>query len=94
VVDAETLEITTAKANNARLELEFYPIGKLLDKGQTLASLTERIVSEVAQGSWGEAGGSGVLAFDEPSRCLLVLQPQPVQTLLEAALARWQGGKK
>lgn len=94
VVDQETIEITTAKAATSRLELEFYPIGKLVDKGWPMAAIPERITSEVAQGSWSEAGGMGVLAVDEPSRCLIVLQSQPVQALLEASLARWLAEKK
>lgn len=94
VVDHETVEITTPKAANSHLELEFYPIGKLLDQGWPLAAITERVTSEVAQGSWSEAGGMGVLAVDEPSRCLIVLQSQPVQALVEASLANWAVGKK
>jgi len=94
VVDGTMIEITTARAANSRLELEFYPIGDLLDKGWSQASLTERITSEVAQASWNEAGGMGILAIDEPSRYLIVLQSQAVQALLEASLARWTSGKK
>ena len=44
-VDANTLLVTTQKAVAARMELEFYPVGKLL-AGQPPAALIERIKPE------------------------------------------------
>jgi len=91
VVDAETLELTTRRAVNARLELEFYPVGDLISHEATLEHLIERIKAEVAGATWSDAGGSGVLAFDKPSGCLLALQSQPVQATLEAFLQTLRG---
>jgi len=93
VVDADVLEITTRKALAARLELEFYPLGDLVSEGATVSSLTGKIKDQVAGATWSDAGGPGVLDFDEPSRCLIVLQSQPVQFELESLLDRWRAEK-
>jgi hypothetical protein len=85
VIDVQTIQVSTRKAVAARLELEFYKVGPLLAKGQTPAGLVQRIKAELPDAAWGEAGGPGVLFFDPPSECLIVLQSQPVQ----AALERW-----
>ncbi len=93
VVEAETLEVTTQKALAARLELEFYPVGDLLAGGVTAAALIDRIEDQVAGATWADAGGPGLLRFDVPSKCLLVLQSQPVQRELESLLAEWRAEK-
>ena len=85
-VDANTLQITTQKALAARMELEFYPIGQLL-AGQPPAALIERIKTQLRGDVWGDGGAGGVLYFDPPSKCLIVLQSQPVQVAIEALLA-------
>jgi hypothetical protein len=90
VIDAATLQITTRKVLDARLELEFYPVAALLKQGETPAALQDRVRSGVAPATWSDAGGPGVLYFDKASSCLIVLQSQPVQAALEAFLA----GKK
>ena len=79
VIDAKTLQVTTRKAVAARLELEFYPVNKLLANGRTGAALVEQIKGRLAGSTWSDAGGPGVLHFDQPSSCLIVLQSQPVQ---------------
>jgi len=93
VVGAKTLEISTRKAIAARLEIEFYPAADLAGAGDPEA-LAERIKDEVAPATWSDAGGSGVLCFDEPSRCLIMLQSQPVQFEIEALLARWREAQR
>jgi hypothetical protein len=85
-VDDRLLEITTARDLAARLELEFYPVGPLLAGQQNAEALVERIKSEVAGDTWADVGGPGVIVFDRPAECLLVLQSQPVQRRLEAFL--------
>ena len=87
VVDATTVQITTRKALNAHVELEFYPVGSLLAKGQTASGLIDRIKSRLAGDSWSEAGGPGTIYYDDLSQCLVVLQSQPVQAAIEALLA-------
>ncbi len=84
-VDANTLQITTQKAVAARLELEFYPVGRLL-AGQAATALIERLKTGLPRATWGE--GNGAIYFDPPSKCLIVLQSQPVQMAIEALLAK------
>ena len=86
-VDANTLQVTTQKAVAARMELEFYPVGKLL-AGQPPAALIERIKTELHGAAWGEGGDAGAIYFDPPSQCLIVLQSQPVQMAMEALLTK------
>ena len=85
-VDANTLQVTTQKAVAARMELEFYPVAKRL-AGQPPAALIERIKTGLPGAAWGEGGG-GMIYFDPPSQCLIVLQSQPVQMAIEALLAK------
>ncbi len=87
IVDKRTIEITSRQALAARLELEFYPIGQLLDAGTSPAELCEKIRTSVAPASWQEAGGPGALYFDPTSACLIVLQSQPVHAAVEQLLA-------
>lgn len=90
----EVLEVTTRKAVAARLELEFYPVRDLVVPGDTGEALCNRVKAEIAPESWSDAGGPGVIVFDPPSACLLVLQSQHTQVRVELLLAKWlaQGG--
>ena len=91
VIDAKTLQITTSTAAAARLELEFYPIGKLLGDGRTGPQLAELIRSSVAPSTWSSTDGRGELHFDGPSQCLIVSQSQPVQVAVERLLSEQAG---
>jgi hypothetical protein len=88
IVDGNTLEITTPKAAAARLEVEFYPVAGILTKGTTPEALIERIKAQLAGGTWNDAGGPGVILFDKASKCLLVLQSQPIQARLQILLGK------
>jgi hypothetical protein len=90
VIDADTLEITARNVVTAKLEVEFYPVGELISESTTAGSLIGQIEDEVAGATWSDAGGPGVLRFDEASKCLIVLQSQPVQFELEALIDRWR----
>ncbi len=87
VIDAQTIQVTTPKAVSARLELEFYPAAGRLTDGLTGSALVEQIKSRLAGSTWSDAGGPGVLYFDPPSKCLIVLQSQPIQVAVERLLA-------
>lgn len=93
VIDGETLEITARNVITARLEVEFHPLGDLITEATTAGSLVGRIEDQVAGATWSDAGGPGILRFDEPSKCLIVLQSQAVQFELEALLGRWREEK-
>jgi hypothetical protein len=84
-VDANTLQVTTQKAVAARMELEFYPVGKLL-AGMPPATWVERTKTWLPGAVWGEGGGA--MYIDPPSQCLIVLQSQPTQRTLEGLLAK------
>ena len=85
VVGPETIQVTTRQAVAARLELEFYPVGSLLAR-QEPPALIERLKGRLPGATWIEGGGPGVALFDPPSQALLILQTQPVQIAVEAAL--------
>jgi len=87
IIDRDTLQVSTRKAVEARLELEFYALNEALAKGQKAAALMERIRSNVAPATWSDAGGPAVLHFDKPSGCLIVLQSQPAQAAVQMLLA-------
>ena len=87
VIDERMLQITTRKAVATRLELEFYPVAELLTDGTSGPGLAEQIKSRLSGSTWNDAGGPGVLHFDEPSKCLIVLQSQPVQVAIGRLLA-------
>jgi len=86
VIGVDTIEITTRRAALAKLDLEFFPVGDLLDKGLAVDSLVEPIKERLAPDTWSDAGGPGVLYFDQLSRCLIVLQPQQTQVSIEILL--------
>ena len=86
IIDATTLQVTTRKAVAARPGIEFYPVARRLRQGEDAEALIERIKSSIAGASWSDAGGPGVILFDEPSEHLIVLQSQPVQTAIERLL--------
>jgi hypothetical protein len=85
-VDESTVEVTTRTAADSHLEREFYQIGDLLHAGQNAAALIDRLRAEIVGGTWESEGGRGVVVFDEPSRCLIVLQTQRVQAGIEMFL--------
>lgn len=93
VVDADTLEISTAKAVESRLELEFYPAGDLTIQTSP-GDLIRRLQADTAASTWSDVGGSGLARFDDGSKCLLVLQSQPVQAAVETYLAGLRAGRE
>lgn len=93
IADAGQLVITTPEALGERLEVEFYPVEKLLGKDETAETLIERIKSELDPRSWDDAGGPGLIEYD-PSGYLIVLQTQPRQIELEELLDAWRAAAK
>jgi hypothetical protein len=84
-VDSNTLQITTQKALAARFEVEFYPQANRA-AAQPAGALIDQVRAGVHDAVWGDTGASGALYYDPPSRCLIVLQTQPVQATVEALL--------
>lgn len=88
IVDAKTLQFTTAGEARDELEVEFYLVKKLLSADGSADKLMERIRKELARDSWDDVGGAATMAFDAPSSYLIVSQSQPVHRELEAWLAK------
>ena len=49
--------------------------------------MCERLKARVPASTWSDAGGSGEVYFDPPSRSLLVLQSQSIQAVIAKFLA-------
>jgi len=100
VVDSETLQITTRKTLAQRGEIEFYRVDGLLggfsgnQSDPNAEKLIEDIKSGVAGATWSDAGGAGRIHFDPQSRCLIVLQSQPVQRAVETAIVKLKSAGK
>ncbi|GEM_PF-408384 len=89
------LEISPRKILDKRLEFEFYRVKRLLAllektaEGQSPEEvLLEKIKADLGGGLWSDAGGSGEIALDRPSQCLIVLQSQVIHAELERLLLR------
>ena len=85
--DERTIGSTTRQALAAKFQLEFYPVAALLVGDVTPDVLTERVKSGVLPKSWDDAGGAAGIAYDAPSKCLLVWQTQAAQVQIERLLA-------
>jgi hypothetical protein len=85
-IDAHTLQVTSQSALDARRELEFYPVGKIVDKGLSGFDMIEKIKSTVAPASWDNADHSTAVFFDKSSKALIVLQSPPIQGAIQVFL--------
>ncbi len=86
-IDEQTIGVTTRQALAAKFQLEFYPVASQLTADVTPDVLTERVKSGVLPKSWDDAGGGASIAYDAPSKCLLVWQTQAAQRQVEQLLA-------
>lgn len=93
VVDENLLQVTTPRALEARLELEFYPVSDLLSDKQSGQQLLERVKASLGDELFPEAGPGGAIRFDAPAKCLLVSLPQLKQAELVKLLAEWRAEK-
>ena len=84
-IDARTLQVTTQSALDARLDLEFYPVAKLLGKDLSAADLVEHVKSAAPPASWTAATPTAIY-FDPPSAALIVLQSPPVHAAIQTLL--------
>lgn len=84
IIDESTLQITTPAVLDSRLEIEFYHVPKFADDGATLVQSAREALGPA---NFRDAGGSGQLAFDKASNCLMVCLSQSRQMELQAWLA-------
>jgi hypothetical protein len=82
IVDEATLQVTTPRMQASRVELEFYPVGDLVNDQGGADELLQRLRNHLGEGAFRGAGGDGVLRFDAESRCLLAALNQPQQIAL------------
>ncbi len=87
-INSHTLQVTTQSALAAHLELEFYPVGKILGKDQSGPQLIEQIKAAVSPAAWNNAGSFAAIYFDQPSAALIVLQSPPVQAAVQDYLGK------
>jgi hypothetical protein len=85
-IDAHTLQVTTQSALDARLDLEFYPVGKLLGKDRSGSDLIGQIKTTIAPTSWNDSAPSPAIYFDQPSNMLIVLQSPPAHVAIQVFL--------
>jgi hypothetical protein len=85
-IDADTLQVTTQAALDARLDLEFYQVGILLGQNLSGSDLIGQIKAAVSPESWTAPGRSAAIYFDRPSAALLVLQSPPAHGQIQAFL--------
>jgi hypothetical protein len=88
VVDATTVQITSPTADKGQWDVEFHPVGDLLDESPDAKGLLERLADAAQQSRLGES--DGVFHYDAPSRHLIAALSQPDQRWLADLLARWR----
>jgi hypothetical protein len=89
VVDRTTLQVTTAKAIEQQPEIEVHPVGDLAATAEEAEPLIERLQSSLAGPAAAEnesTAASVVLRYDEASKTLFALLPQPKQLRLAQLL--------
>jgi hypothetical protein len=86
VIDERTVQVSTQAALNDHTELEFYPVGHLLDGLVTGQTLIEQIRTRIAGPTWSDAGGPGEIHFDPAAKCLIIRHNQAVQAAVERLL--------
>lgn len=84
IIDGSTLQITTPEVLDSHLEIEFYRVAKPTDEGTAIMQAAR---DALGPPNFRDFGGSGQVAFDAPSNCLLVCLSQPRQVELQAWLA-------
>ena len=83
VVDESTVQITTRQAVDSHPELEFYAVGDVTEGSDGPAHDIEQLIPRITEavGVSHFASGDGI-SWDPTSQCLMVLLPQPQQTIV------------
>lgn len=94
VADADTVQITSPAAAEARWDIEFYPVKEWQAAGKTPEAFVARVQRELSGNESSQL--AGVLHFDAPSQHLIAALPQPMQQKLAnllKGLASANGGR-
>jgi hypothetical protein len=94
IVDERTVQVFARQSQNARMEVEIYPLKDLLAARLEPAEVVDRLRKQFDPSSWTEGGGLGAMEFDEPSQSLLVVQTPEAQIRLENLLLRAKPGAR
>lgn len=86
IVNHRIVEITTPEALEGTYYVDLYPVRELAENDTSAEELIDRIERELDAGGKRRSGG---IAYDEPSRCLIVRQTAPVHAALQTTLDRW-----
>ncbi|MEZ6073883.1 MAG: DUF1559 domain-containing protein [Pirellulales bacterium] len=82
-----TIRLTTATAASSQQVLGWHRLPAEIEGDEAARALTDTMRTNVAPGSWLEAGGHGDAVFDAASGYLLVRQSEPVQLQVQRYLA-------
>ena len=85
-LDAHTIQVSTQSSLDEAMELEFYPVGPLLDGLVTGPTLVEQIHNRIAGPTWSDVGGPGAIHYDAKGKCLIVRHNQATQAAVERLL--------
>ncbi|MDO4551670.1 MAG: hypothetical protein Q4C96_10520 [Planctomycetia bacterium] len=81
-VSADTFMVTTREKTLKTYFVEFLPVGDILQNSAAASTFIEDMRNEIYPSSWKGQGGMGVIRFDVPSRCFIILQnPQTMNTI-------------
>ncbi len=89
IADGGSLQITTPADLAARRETEFYPCADLLGPDGDPAPLLEKLRT-ASPAEWWQPPLAGDVAWDAPSRALIVRLPQRQQQAIEQLLTTWR----
>jgi len=90
VVDKDTIEVFSRSDIPAKMQVEFYPVGPILDSGSSPENLLTELRSGTGPSRWNLEEGGGHIEFDAPSRHLIVRQISPVQAEVESWLEAYR----
>jgi hypothetical protein len=93
-INAHTIQVTTLPAIAARMELEFYPVRKILSKDLSGPDLIEKIKMTISPAKWNDANLSPAIFYDQPSAAIIVLQSPPVQAEIHVFLNKTMENQK
>jgi hypothetical protein len=88
VLDATSLEVTTPAVLAITQDLEFYPLGMPEPAAEQVRQLSQQLANQIGMARF-QPTGSGAIAYDVASRCLIVSLSQPEQTQASEWIAAW-----
>jgi len=88
VVDDLTIEVVTSQSAAAILDVEFHSVADLVQVDAD--ALIQRIEAELGSERFATNGGTALVRFDAPTKCLVVAAPYALQRRLSQTLSAWR----